>query len=216
MSDEQEKEADTPSANEVQHPIPVVPQACQQCGKPAVFTDPSKGLLLCIDCYYKIQVIMYHRSQMLSNLGIGKENQLAVLAGITGADDAAPGLVPLHGLFSNITADTASICTVNIANLHALDICLEQVKNSGDPMLVSTLKTFVETVVEDPHLLSPQKDDLLERLAFVFNQLLAPRPQRKCGVVRAVLQSLCVSAAAITVLRPVWARLEPMAFRLLG
>jgi|GEM_PF-4435393 len=216
MQEEQEKKPEKQPAVQDNHQIQAVPQECQQCGKPAVFTDPSKGLLLCIDCYYKIQVIMYHRSQMLANLGIGRENQLAVLAGINGREDSSPGLVPMHGLFCNIEADTASICTVNISNLHALDISMEQVKNAGDPLLVSTLKTFVETVVEDPHLLSQQKDDMLERLAFVFSQLLAPRPQRKRGVVCAVLQSLCVSAAAVAVLRPVWARLEPMTFRLLG
>jgi hypothetical protein len=179
---------------------------CTQCGKPAIHKIEG-GHLLCLDCYYKFESI---EQQKLATLLAQKNFYIEQLEATVGL----PGMFPKHQIPQpapiinrNINISNSTVGAVNTGYVESLKVNIPQIAEQGQEELAKLLFTFTENILHDIKLNNETKNEVLEQIEFLSNQLTGKEPLRK-SVVKSVLNSVPVLIQTSDSLLSIWDKIS--------
>ncbi len=184
---------------------------CSQCGKPAMYN--VSGHLLCLDCYGKwayledlnlsrlIDELNYNSALMNTTIGFGISPKMANFR-------AQP---PRGTLFlTNISIEGSNIGTINTGTIQGLDNAITFINQQAQPELGNGLKEVAQAVIRTNDLVQEVKQEVLESLSFIADQVSKPKQDRKAVLTKTLLERLPTLLQSATALMDLWQRIEPL------
>jgi len=185
---------------------------CSQCGKKAVVT--INGNPLCVDCYLKFQ----------QAVNIQATNLVHEMNYLTDTIESTIGLygvlprykIPQIGVYkgpltlNNINVDNSIIGSINTGDVKQIDVAMDQIKKSGNDILLKALKEFTESVINTEKLNKNLKNEIIEQISFVTSQSVLLKEKQKTGILRGVLLGIKNIVTPIPSLLTLWDKLQPL------
>lgn len=112
--------------------------------------------------------------------------------------------------FSNIRINQGVISSLNISHLQVIDVAISQIQHNGDLALSHVLWEFTQAVLESREVEPDARKDMIERLAFLVDQVLTSQDQKQRPGARAVLADLATTTSAIPGLDSLMKELAPL------
>jgi hypothetical protein len=178
---------------------------CSQCNRGAVFNGPIGPL--CLDCTYKYQQIIDNQlaNQERAINFLMDEIDMTFGIGRIGArfPERKPSVIQSAPVTMNhINIDKSIIGAVNTGTVNQLEVKMNQVSQGGNE-----LKKFTEAVLKEDKLTKEQKEEIIQQLDFVTEQLLKSENQRNSSVVKIVSRNIVnlinFSASLMTLWDPI-------------
>jgi len=193
---------------------------CSQCSKTAIFSVGEGKVPLCIDCYLKLQQAIELQDRRL-------KEELNYLTDSIEATVGLYGILPRYPIpkpivrqgpvtLNNITVDRSTIGSINTGEIVNLDVAITSISKSGNENLVKALKEFTQAVIEEKKLNDIIKNQIIEQLSFLANQVNTPKERRKKGIIKAVLSEIRNNISTVAGLVVLWEKLYPLFKGILG
>lgn len=191
---------------------------CNQCGKPAV--QEYNGNPLCVSCLSKIAGIMHKEEEIRQReLIILMQQEQAIEADmneIVGLPRPAPKYnfehlrPPSQNTYHSITVNDSVVGNINTGEVHTIEVSMSHIAEKGNVELADTLKSLTESVISSNELAVETKNEILENISFVAQQVGLPEGQRKKGLMKSVLRGIQSSIAQTADLVTIWKAIEPL------
>lgn len=161
----------------------------------------NNELLLCIDCNLKFQQSWEAHGRLLKEQYNHILDQADAVVGF-------PSGMPRYDLsqpivnrgpvnFHSIQIDRSIVGAINTGNIRQMEVALNNVHASNsNPQLESELKKFTELVLQEASLNEAAKNEIIEQLAALTEQLSQNEQVRKTGVVKAFVMSIAAGVAS--------------------
>lgn len=184
---------------------------CHQCTKLA-FSNYG-GVNLCIDCLYKIKQIekqdFIERATMINYLS----DQMDETVGIPSFSRIQVPQTMLHQdriIKNYIQVDRSVIGSINTGVIGSLNQTMENIANNIDENLAKLLSAFIKEAIESKEIESEKKEELLEKLTFLSEQVLTPLEKRKTSLAKTILSSVKDIVTSVVGLERIWQKIEPI------
>jgi len=102
--------------------------------------------------------------------------------------------------FNNINVSNSIIGTINTGNVRSIDVSLSVIREQGDDEAVGAIKNLTEAVLQSNELIVDQKNEILEQLAFVTDQLSQPKEKRQRSLIKPILTGIGSTLSTINTL----------------
>lgn len=171
------------------------------------------GLLLCLDCYERLQSIMnrqFEQNAAMLNFLFG---EMEMMTGVPlGPRIRIPQPVIQNApmTFNNIQVDRSAIGAINTGHAQVIDVALSYIKQTGDPALSVALKEFTQAVLDNQEIEETSRTAILEQLRFLSEQAVASQERKQRSVARAVLEDLAKAVSSVSGLVSLWEKLKPI------
>jgi hypothetical protein len=116
----------------------------------------------------------------------------------------------ISNIFHNINVQGSVVGAVNTGQVQQIDVAVDHIKLGGDAALARSLAEFAEALLADTELHENDKKEVLEQLSFLTTQTVAPKEQRKPGMVRSVMEEVAKAVSVSTALVTLWEKLHPL------
>lgn len=192
----------------------VLMSTCNQCGKPAMCE--ISGHFLCLDCTHKFQQLnKSHMDDSFRYLNF-LTDEMEAIAGVHGIlpKFEIPKTVVHKGQinFNNINVEGSVVGAINTGNVQSIDVAMSHIHdNLGYTELAEALKEFTEEFINDKSIESDVKDEIIEQLSFLTEQVISPKEHQKSSIARTVLKSMketMTNFASLTTLITSWEKLQ--------
>lgn len=188
-------------------------QACDQCGKPAMYN--VMGHPLCLDCCAKHEAMVRARTMMMRehvNFLLDQAEATTGLHGVTPRYKITKPVIhqgPMN--FHNIKVDNSVVGAINTGMVGQIDVALDhvQVESGSAEVLKAALKEFTEGTLREESLTNEAKNEILEQLAFLTTEITKPKQARVVVVLKALAESIAVKVAT-TGLADLWNKIRQM------
>lgn len=184
---------------------------CTQCPKPAYCN--YSGVNLCLDCLYKIKQIekqdFVERAAMMNYI----TDQMDETSGIPSYSRIQIPQTMLHQDKSTknfIQIDRSVIGSVNTGVIGSLNQTMENIANNINEDLAKQLSEFIKQAIESKEIADKEKEELLEKLTFLSEQIVTPPEKRKTSLVKSVLSSVKDIVTSAVALEQLWQKIEPI------
>jgi hypothetical protein len=117
--------------------------------------------------------------------------------------------------FQNMRVEKSTIGSINTGTIHQLDVAIGQAHDAGAAPLAEAIKALAEAFVQSKDLDDSRKNEALEQLTLLTEQVRLPAAQRKSGLIRAALGALKDTATTVAGLLSVWEKAKPYLDQLL-
>jgi len=187
---------------------------CCQCGRPAYFTTGPDNRPLCIDCYLKlVQAITLANNQLAQEANYLVDTANAIMG--------TPGLGPRYEIpqpivyqgqcvTHNINVNQGSVGMINTGNVGMIDAAIDFLAGTQQQELVAALKTFTQTVLNEPSLDSKTKNEVIEYLSCLASQLTIPKENRWKSVCKSALEAIRKIISTASNLVVLWEKVAPI------
>jgi len=198
--------------------------ACNQCGKPAV--QKYNGNPLCVECLTKLASVFQKQEEIrqreiiiLMQQEQAIESDMYRTIGLTPPPPKydfthlrAPSSYTLH----NIKVSDSVIGSVNSGDVEKIDVAMTNIQHSGNTEIAGALKSLTEAVLENTEITSELKNEIIQNLSFISQQISFPRETRNQGVLKSVLAGIKEGVSTASSLVALWAKVEPLFKSILG
>ena len=163
------------------------PRCGQHCDKLAIAV--VNGTPLCVDCYYKFEVAR----TLGARLAIINMNYAAAeMDHITGLRNFTPRMqvpdIPKGPvILNNIKIDNSVVGWINTGNIETVDVSISYLEHSGNKDISAALKILTEAIVNNAHVSSSAKSNMLDQVAYLSEQAANAAKDRKPGMIVATL-----------------------------
>ena len=117
--------------------------------------------------------------------------------------------------FQHIRVEKSTIGAINTGTIQQLDVAIGQAEGAGAGALAGAVKTLAEAFMQSKELDDARKNEALEQLTLLTEQVRLPAQQRKPGLIRAALGALKDTATTAAGLLSVWEKAKPYLDQLL-
>ena len=121
----------------------------------------------------------------------------------------------ISNTFHNINVQGSVVGAVNTGQVRQIDVAIDHIKLGGDAALAHGLTEFARALLADTELHENDKKDILEKLSFLTTQTVAPKEQRKPGMIRSVMEGVAKAVSISAGLVTLWGELHPLLSRVL-
>jgi hypothetical protein len=177
---------------------------CDACGTVArAMYDQGNGAKFCLDCHYKASQI---RLQTMNHL-VGQMNQARnQIEDIFGVPRTQGVQVPqptynIGGMSSHINVSDSIVGTINTGVVNSLNSSLEGAA-INDGVTAEQLKVLAEGIGASTTVSSKDKEELLESISFLAQQVAIPKATRNKSMIKSALgmikASVSVSSDLVT------------------
>ncbi len=184
----------------------------------------AAGQFLCLHCYRTLQRV-YTEQQQAANENL--RNLMTIYNYLSAQIDTTmgmPGLSPRMQIpppairptiqegpmtFNNFTISESKIGVINTGEIHRIDMAMARIGKQGPTGLAAALKDFTEAIIDREELGPSQKNELLEQVAEISEQLARPPEKRQKGILRALLGGVQKTITTVAALSETWSKLEP-------
>jgi len=191
---------------------------CCQCDKQAIVN--VGGNPFCVDCNLKFQQAIDMQNARLAQEYNFLSDQIDAVIGL---DSGLPRYhIPqpvIHNApitFNNIKVDKSIVGSINIGNVHNIDVAMTNLKNSGNEPLAQELARFTQAILDDAKAGKAQKDEILEYLSYISMQVSLPAEKRKSSMIKTVLSAIDKGVGSIANWLTIWTTLQPMILAAIG
>ena len=191
-------------------------QPCGQCGKPAV--SSVCNVPLCVDCSYKFAVM---QTLLLRNAAIGANHAAAEMDFITGLRNFTPRMqvpeIPKAPIIMhNIHIADSVVGSINTGTVQTVDVSITYLKQAGNNEVAEALRQLTEAIANEPSLLSDDKNNLLDQVAYLSDQASSAAKDRKRGMIKAAFAAISQGAGTVTAIAAAWNAAAPLLQTLFG
>ena len=193
-------------------------ETCNQCGKPAV--QVYNGNPLCVDCLTKLAAVFHKQEEIrqreliiLMQQEQAIESEMYSMVGLTPPPpkyDFTHLRPPSNYILHNIKVSDSVIGSVNSGDIEKIDVAMTTIQRSGNTEVAEALKSLTEAVLENTQISSTLKNELIQNIGFVSQQVSVPAEQRNKGVLKSVLTGIKNSVGAVSSLVDLWSKVEPL------
>jgi hypothetical protein len=183
---------------------------CGQCSRAGIIA--VNGTALCVDCYYRFEVA---RTLGFRMAAIGMNLAADEMDAITGLRNFSPRIqVPdmPKGPFilNNIKVDNSVVGSINTGNVQSIDVSVTVLREAGNDKISNALKALAEVIANNHDITAPDKDSMLDQVAYLSEQAVAAAKDRRPGIIQAAVASITQGAAAVTDIARAWAAAAPL------
>jgi hypothetical protein len=126
---------------------------------------------------------------------------------------APPPIIATRGpmTFHNISVSNSVVGAINTGNVQRIDVAIEKIKQVGaeGAKFAEALRQFTQAIVDDKELAEQEKQDVVDQLAFLTDQVRTKPAERKKGVIGAVVSGIGTAVSASNGLVTLWQHLQP-------
>lgn len=193
----------------------LLPKLCSQCGTLAVgWID---AIPLCVNCFYKFEVA---RTLQLRAAVMGMNYAAAEMDHMMGMPSSprmqVPDIPKGPPIFNNINVSNSVVGAINTGSVHLIDVSIGQLDATGAKQIGDALKRLTEVILKEAYLETAEKDRLLEQLAYLSEQAVVARKDRRPGMIGLALESVSKAASAIDALTIAWNDVGPLLNQFFG
>ena len=187
---------------------------CHQCGRPAVmrYGEGKEVLLLCVDCSLKfqqaIEMSQRRNAEMINYLTGQIESQFGMYGMFPRFQVSSPVIHQGDIKLNNINVNNSTVGAINTGTVHSIDVSLSVIKNQGEPEVVQAIKELTEQLIQSIDLKDAQKNEILEQLSFISEQLTKPKESRKWSLIKPVFTTIGSTLSGFSNLLSVWEKLR--------
>ncbi len=182
---------------------------CSQDGRPAILV--VEGLPLCVACYYQLQVAQTLGFRIAA---IGMNHAAAEMDYMTGLGQSPRMQVPdiPRGPFilNNIKVDNSVVGSINTGNVQSIDVSITYLKESGNEQISAALKSLAEVIANATAIPAPEKNQLLDQVAYLSEQAVAAAKDRRPGMIQAAFAAITQGSGAIAAVATAWQAAAPL------
>lgn len=183
---------------------------CSQCGGNAMYE--FQGHNLCLSCYSKVMNIIFSQQQESAKTINYLHDRMDEMMGVQStARIPIPQPIISTGNYNtqnNIHVDRSVIGVINTGQIQSLNQRLDNISNNTDPELAESLKNFTEKMLENDKISETEKQQLLEELSFIAEQLTLIK-DKKPSIVKQIVLSIGSTIQAVGSLATLWQVLCP-------
>lgn len=170
------------------------------------------GVPLCLNCYEKFSRI----NQADLTLLAAYQNQLLDdMDELTGIPSYARYKIPQPIIYKDnkmqnfIKVDKSIIGLINTGTLNSLNQSMNNINNNINPELASMLSIFTKAILESKEIEENNKNQILEELDFITEQISLPDKLRKKSLAKKTFNSLKETLHLSASLITIWQTIEP-------
>ncbi|PAK55401.1 hypothetical protein [Paenibacillus sp. 7541] len=178
---------------------------CCQCDKQATVEIAEN--LFCNNCFSQLQSALnmqHNRAVSFINYQL---DQVEAIAGV-------PGLFPRYKTQPTnvhtgdyIYIDKNSIVG-SIKNMGYIDKIEISLNNNTDEKLAKLMKQFTESVLISDELSPHAKDEIIEQLSFISDEVNKPKPEQKQSVIKSTAKAIKESVSGVNMLYSLWENIQ--------
>jgi hypothetical protein len=189
---------------------------CFQCDKPAVikYGEGKEILLLCLDCNLKyqqaIEMAQRRNAEMINYLTGQMESQVGMYGMFPRYQVTSPVIHKGDIKLNNINVSNSIVGAINTGVVQSIDVSLSVIKNQGEPEVVDAIKSLTEQLIKSNDINETQKNDILEQLSFVSDQLAKPKESRKWSLIKPVFTTIGSALSGFSNLLSAWEKLRSL------
>lgn len=191
---------------------------CNQCGKPAV--QEYNGNPLCVDCLTKLAALFHKQEEIrqreliiLMQQEQAIESEMYRMVGLMPPPpkyDFTHLQPPINYTLHNIKVSDSVIGSVNSGDVEKIDVAMTTIQRSGNTEVADALKSLTEAVLENTQISSTLKNELIQNIGFLSQQVSVPALRRNQGVLKSVFTGIKNSIGTISSLVDLWNKVEPV------
>lgn len=184
-------------------------RSCSQCSRPAILS--IEDLPLCVPCYYQFQVAQTLGFRIQA---IGLNHASAEMNYMTGLGQSPRMQVPdiPRGpvILNNIKVDNSIVGSINTGNVQSIDVSVTVLKEAGNVQVSEALKVLAEVIANDKAIPVPDKNQMLDEVAYLGEQAVAAAKDRRPGMIQAAFASIAQGAGAVAAVATAWQAAAPL------
>ena len=172
---------------------------CSQCGRPAIFE--RAGHPLCVDCNLKFEQAVQMRDRLLKQQINFLLDQADAVTGIHtgfGRYDLSEPIVHQGPMtFHTINVSRSVVGAINTGTVRQMEVALNHIHiANGNAELETALKAFAEEVLAEAALTINAKNEILQQLTALTEEIAKPNDSRIMGVIKAFIGSIAANIAS--------------------
>jgi hypothetical protein len=185
---------------------------CSTCTSTKIYGYNYKGLPFCLNCAEKINKMSNETLNALR-----EDNQEIIdfmdsFAGLPPRRNNPQIQRPTNINYNNFKIDRSAIGVINTGTINGslknINARLAIMHDSKE--LIQGLKSLTETIVNSPEIPQDQKQELLEFISVITDEMIKPRHERKQAVIQIVLKTMSDYANIILAIQIIWNVVHPL------
>lgn len=165
---------------------------CYQCENPAMLKLDS--IPLCLHCYHKYQQIINEKNaeteRMINYLSDTMDHTIGFSTGSPRFLERKPTVINNTPLTVNsINIDRSVVGNVNTGYIDRLDLSMQSITQSNNNG-AEEIKQFTEAILKENNLKREQKEEIVQQLDFLGQQLSVALDKRNTGAIKSVLYGI--------------------------
>jgi hypothetical protein len=111
---------------------------------------------------------------------------------------------------NNIKIDRSAVGTINTGNVQTINASMTTLRDAGRDDVGAALGALTEAIMGEASFDDPQKNELIEQVAFLGEQATSSRENRKLGLIKAAFGAVAQGAASVTSVAAAWQAAAPI------
>lgn len=191
---------------------------CSQCDKPSIGAYGASPL--CLDCLERVSNIVHQQNEqrhreMLHHMQLANaaDENLNELLGFGGSK-------PMFDLSTHQGSRNVKINSFNVSNSVVGAISTEEVGNisvslrnataRGEGVAAEKLHEFTNQIIASSELDVGTKNELLEQISLLSEQIATPKETRKVGLIKAAMTAIGSTAATVSSVASAWSAVKDL------
>lgn len=182
---------------------------CHQCNRAALYVVGESNIPLCLDCYNKVWQIQREQLEMNEREMNFLADEMDDIVGMPRSGTRYPErrVVTISGVtLHNIKIDRSVVGSVNTGVIGRVDVAVSVALSEGHGDVAAALKNLTEAIAASTALSAEKRDEALEILATLSEDLTAPAAKRRKNMARTLAIALREILSASADLSQLWAQ----------
>lgn len=169
---------------------------------------------LCVDCHYKVKQAQWIDFAQAATMANAADRDMAIISGMPNLSNQiqippAP-IPPMHYNNQVVTVTGGNVGAINFGNVHEIQVSLGALTQNGEVGVAEALAELTNAILNANEIVEGEKNELLERVAFLTSQASATPADRKPGMIKTVVSAVKDGAAAVGSVAGAWTAVEPL------
>ena len=185
---------------------------CSQCDRPAIGSYGEHPL--CLNCLERFSAILQQQSderhrQMMYNMQLANmaEADMNAMFGVGPSRptfDLSVFQPPRHVKVNNINVSNSVIGAVSTEEVGNIQVSLRNAVARGEGTIAGELLQFTREVLTSTEINDGTKNELLEQISLLAEQVAIPKESRKPGIIKAALSAISGTVGTVGAIAETW------------
>lgn len=119
---------------------------------------------------------------------------------------------PIHYNNQAVTVNGGNVGVINYGNVNDIQVHLQTLVQNGNVGIADAMANLTNAILNANDVAESQKNELLEKIAFLTEQASVPTAQRKPGIIKSIISAVKEGADAISSIASAWGAVEPVLY----
>ncbi|CAD7779676.1 hypothetical protein DMNBHIDG_02147 [Candidatus Methanoperedenaceae archaeon GB37] len=113
---------------------------------------------------------------------------------------------------NNINIQNSNVGAINTGNVESIDVSLTFLKEQRNEEIAELIKILTKEIIKNKDIVENQKNEILEQLAFITEQLSIPKEQRKTSILKTIFATIFTSISGFSNLLEILEKVKKLIF----